>query len=240
MSYYIVSRTEGCTTVICVFFFLIRSLPALSCGASLVRHSQYYCCCLHYPPFPSLPLTVQAAASDPGYFYFCKFLLLQRGSNSNWTSVSGHARDSQVRVRATDGERKSGRLRNTRSIKEAGFPSMTVLSPHCASARALSHHFLACLWVVLFPVTWSMAHSSARLPVLGSSSSHIRRRAVFLCFLVGRRRVSWSSPRGWGGTFFPQICTWLSVCFAPTRAIKTSNPSPFIVIQFPFTLTCPF
>lgn len=192
------------------FFLLIRSSQTLACGASPVRQSQYYCCCLHYPPFPPLPLTVQAAGPGLGYFYFCKFLLLQRGSNSNWTSVSSRARDSQVRARATDGERKSGRLRNTRRIKETGFPSMTLLSPHRALACALSHHFLACLWVVLFPVTWSMAHSSTRLPGLGSSSSHIRRRAVFPCFLVGRRRVSWSPPQGWGGTFFPQICTWLS------------------------------
>lgn len=37
-----------------------------------------------------------------------------------------------------------------------------------------------------------------------------------LCLLLGRWRVSWSSLQGWGGTFFPQICTWLSV-FSPLQ-----------------------
>lgn len=85
-----------------------------------------------------------------GYFYFCRFLLLWGGSNSNWTSASGLAKDRQVRARATDGERKSGRTRNNPRIKGSGFPSMTVFSSPLSSPRlracfcSLSAPLLAC------------------------------------------------------------------------------------------------
>lgn len=51
-------------------------LHALVCGASPVSRSEYYCCCLHYPPFPSLPLTEQGrsyswATSTFVGFYCC-------------------------------------------------------------------------------------------------------------------------------------------------------------------------
>lgn len=102
----------------------------------------------------SFPLTSSDRAwlqPRPGYFYFCRFLLLWGGSNSNWTSTSGLARDRQVRARATDGERKSGRTRNNPRIKESGFPSMTLLSsPVCLSP--LSVCFFACSRVV--PSSW--------------------------------------------------------------------------------------
>lgn len=117
-----------------------------------------------------------------GYFYFCRFLLLWGGSNSNWTSASGLAKDRQVRARATDGERKSGRTRNNPRIKDSGFPSMTVFSSlHLACAPVSALCLLPCL-PVNCPVflTWSMAQHCAGLPGLGSLLSHWR-WAVLLC-----------------------------------------------------------
>lgn len=107
----------------------------------------------------SFPLTSSDRARPQlqlGYFYFCRFLLLWGGSNSNWTSTSGQARDGQVRARATDGERKSGRTRNNRRIKDSGFASMTrssfltspVYMPPCSLC------FLACPWVDILTDQW--------------------------------------------------------------------------------------
>lgn len=145
-----------------------------------------------------------------GYFYFCRFLLLWGGSNSNWTSASGLAKDRQVRARATDGERKSGRTRNNPRIKDSGFPSMTAFSSLFTSPARL---FLlsvcspACLWTVL-----SSWHDQWPSTVLGCQVwVHSSVTGGELCSsVVGRWRVSWSSRQGWGGAFFPQICTWLS------------------------------
>lgn len=44
-------------TIVGVLSLSNNSLHAPVCGASPVSLSEYYCCCLHYPPFPSLPLT---------------------------------------------------------------------------------------------------------------------------------------------------------------------------------------
>lgn len=52
-------------------------LHTLVCGASPTSWSEYYCCCLHYPPFPSLPLTERGsgyswATSTFVGFYCCR------------------------------------------------------------------------------------------------------------------------------------------------------------------------
>lgn len=180
--------------------------------------SEYYCCCLRYPPFPSLPLTARQQL-QLGYFYFCSFLLLWGGSNSNWTSASGLARDGQVRARATDGERKSGKTRNNLRIKESGFASMTGLSSFFTSpvyVAPLSVCFPACLWVVpsFRQIDGPGLYWSARF---GFTLESLEKSCVPFCLLVGRWRVSWTSPQGWRGTFFPQICTCLAAF--PTQAI---------------------
>lgn len=176
----------------------------------------------------SFPLTSSDRARlQPrlGYFYFCRFLLLWRGSNSNWMSASGLARDRQVRARATDGERKSGRTRNNQRIKDSGFPSMTLLFSLLSSPR-LSACLPACLPAFLHSLSASSParELSCLLDMINGPGLHWIARfgfilqsqeesCVLLCLLVGRWRVSWSSPQGWGGTFFPQICTWLSAFF---------------------------
>lgn len=74
-----------------------------------------------------------------GYFYFCRFLLLWGGSNSNWTSASGLARDrwelGLQMVRGSLGGRET-----TWGSKDSGFASMTLLSSPRLSAclRSLS------------------------------------------------------------------------------------------------------
>lgn len=74
-----------------------------------------------------------------GYFYFCRFLLLWGGSNSNWTSASGLARDrwelGLQMVRGSLGGREI-----TWGSKDSGFASMTLLSSPRLSAclRSLS------------------------------------------------------------------------------------------------------
>lgn len=62
------AHTFTCWTVsyylwVCLFL-PIRGLclHALVCGASPMSWSEYYCCCLHYPPFPSLPLTARGCS----------------------------------------------------------------------------------------------------------------------------------------------------------------------------------
>lgn len=169
-------------------FLPIRGLRlhTLVCGASPMSWSEYYCCCLRYPAFPSLPLTERAPQLQLGYFYFCRFLLLWGGSNSNWMSTSGLARDRQVRARATDGERKSGKTRNNLRIKESGFASMTPLfsllaSPVCLPASALCLLPRLPMTCPVF-LTWSMARACAALPGLGSLSSHWRRAALLSVF----------------------------------------------------------
>jgi len=52
-------------------------LHAVACSGSLKCFSEYYCCCLCYPPFPSLPLTEQScshcwATSTFEGFYCCR------------------------------------------------------------------------------------------------------------------------------------------------------------------------
>lgn len=160
-----------------------------------------------------------------GYFYFCRFLLLWGGSNSNWTSASGLARDRQVRARATDGERKSGRTRNNPRIKDSGFPSMTSLPSLLSSPRlAACLHSLSAsspareLYCLLDMIN---GPGLCRIARFGFTLQSLEVSCVPLCLLVGRWRVSWSSPQGWGGTFFPQICTWLSAfsCTSHKRPI---------------------
>lgn len=145
-----------------------------------------------------------------GCFYFCRFLLLWGGSNSNWTIASGLARERQVRARATDGERKSGRMRNNLWIKDSGFASMTLLyTPRlsaCLPSLSASSPAgeLACLF------DRSMAQA-CRIDRFRFTLESLEPSCVPFWLLVGSWRVSWTSPQGWGGTFFPQICTWLSV-----------------------------
>lgn len=175
--------------------------------------SEYYCCCLRYPPFPSLPLTERGCSHGWATSTFVGFYCCGEEAIAIERALVDFARDRQVRARATDGERKSGRTRNNLRIKE-GLPRWLpsfLSSPHpaCLPASAL------CLFPrlpVSCPVflTWSVAQACAGLPGLGSLSSHSRRAVFLSCLLVGRWRVSWSSPQGWGGTFFPQICTWRS------------------------------
>lgn len=146
-----------------------------------------------------------------GYFYFCRFLLLWGGSNSNWTSSSGFARDRQVRPMATDGEGESGRTRNNPRIKDSGFPWLS--SPHLLSLPSstlwlLPHLSVSCSVFL----TWSVAQACTGLLGFGFTLQSPEESCLPLCLLVGRWRVSWSSPQGWGAMFFPQICTRL-VCF---------------------------
>lgn len=165
----------------------------------------------------SFPLTSSDRARlqlQLGYFYFCRFLLLWGGSNSNWTSASGLARDRQVRARATDGERKSGRTRNNLRIKDSGFASMTLLSPLLSSPRlsACLHSLSASSPARELSCLLDMINGPGlrRIARFGFTLKSLEESCVPFCLLVGRWRVSWSSPQGWGGTFFPQICTWLS------------------------------
>lgn len=137
----------------------------------------------------SFPLTSSDRARlqlQLGYFYFCRFLLLWGGSNSNWTSASGLARHRQVRARATDGERKSGRTRNNLRIKDSGFASMTLFSSFLTSPVCLPASTLCLLprLPVTCPVylTWSMAWACAGLPGLGSLSSQWRRAVLLSVF----------------------------------------------------------
>lgn len=80
-----------------------------------------------------------------------------------------------------------------------------------------------CLFLFSCPVscpvllTWSMAQARAGLPGLGSLCSHWRWTLFLSSLLVGRWRVSWSSPQGHGDTFFPQICTRLACFFSCMR-----------------------
>lgn len=191
----------------------------------------------------SFPLTSSDRARlQPllGYFYFCRFLLFGRGSNSNWTSSSGLVRDRQVRARTTDGEGKSGRMRNNPRIKDPGFPSMTLLSSPRLSAclRSLSASSPACeLYCLLDMINGPGLHRIAGFGFSLQSSG----RCVPLCLLVGRWRVSWSSPRGWGGTFFPLICTEPS-CFFLARYKRPLIKIPYwnyISFNFPCIMIPP-
>lgn len=165
----------------------------------------------------SFPLTSSDRARlQPrlGYFYFCRFLLLWGGSNSNWTSVSGLARDRQVRARATDGERKSGRTRNNLRIKDSAFASMTLLSSPRLSAclRSLSASSpareLCCLLDMIY------GPGLHRIARFGFTLQSPKESCIPRCLLVGRWRVSWSSLQGWGGHIF-STDLHLTVCFFP-------------------------
>lgn len=163
--------------------------------------SEYYCCCLHYPLSPSLPLTERGLQARLGYFYFWRFLLLRGGSNSNWTSASGLARDRQVRARLQMvGGSLRGREKKKTRIKETGFPSMTALSPFLSSPQlsaclrspsaSLPGRQLFCLPDMINGI----GQCGAARFGFTLQSQEVRR--VPPCLLVGRWRVSWSSPQG--------------------------------------------
>lgn len=113
-----------------------------------------------------------------GYFYFWRFLLLQGGSNSNWTSTSGLARERQVRARLQMvGGSLRGREKAQRS-KRRGFPRW-LLSPLFCPLLDFLHACAPCPLPCLaasFSVflTWSMHQAGAGLPGSGSPSSHRR------------------------------------------------------------------
>lgn len=184
-------------------------LHALVCGASPMCRSEYYCCCLHYPPFHSLPLTEQGcshgwATSTFVGFYCCgeEAIAIERALVA--LPKTGRWEPGLQMVRGSLGGRET-----TRGSKTQGFPRW-LLSPLFTSPAhlfLLSVCSLACLWTVL-----SSWHDQWPSTVLGCQVwVHSSVTGGELCSsVVGRWRVSWSSRQGWGGAFFPQICTWLS------------------------------
>lgn len=170
----------------------------------------------------SFPLTSSDRARPQlqlGYFYFCRFLLLWGGSNSNWTSTSGQARDGQVRARATDGERKSGRTRNNRRIKDSDFASMTrssfltspVYMPPCSLC------FLACPWVDILTDQWLWP-----MPGLGSLSSHWKKAVFLSVFWWADEESAAPHHRDEGAHFFHRFALD-SLCF-PSQNHKGPLP----------------
>lgn len=195
-------------------------LHSLVCGASPMSWSEYYCCCLRYPPFPSLPLTEGGcsyswATSTFVGFYCCgeEAIAIERAL------VALPETDRWEPGLQMVGGSLGGR-ETTWGSKTRGLPrwlSSLLTSPVCLPL--LSVCFLACLWVVL-----SSWHDQWPRPAphcqVGFTHQSLEEKVPF-CLLVGRWRVSWSSPQGWGGTFFPQICTWLSAfsCMSHKRPL---------------------
>lgn len=103
-------------------------------------------------------------------------------------SASGLARDRQVRARATDGERKSGRTRNKPRIKGSGFPSMTLPSALLVSPVSACLRSLSASWPAHEPsfapdvINGPGLRWIARVGFIGQSPES----RVPLCLLVGR------------------------------------------------------
>lgn len=126
------------------------------------------------------------------------------------------ARDRQVRARATDGERKSGRTRNNLRIKDSGFASMTLLSPHLACLPACLPASALCLLPRLptsCPVflTWSMARACRICQVWVHSPVT---RGELCCFLCsgGQMKSQLELTTGMRGHIF-STDLHLTVCF---------------------------
>lgn len=103
-------------------------LRALVCGASPMCRSEYYCCCLHYPPFHSLPLTEQGcshgwATSTFVGFYCCgeEAIAIERALVA--LPKTGRWEPGLQMVRGSLGGRET-----TRGSKTQGFPRW-LLSP---------------------------------------------------------------------------------------------------------------
>lgn len=180
-----------------------------------MSRGEYYCCCLRYPPFPSLPLTEQGcshgwATSTFVGFYCCG----EEAIAIEWVRVALPETDrwepGLQMVRGSLGGRET-----TRGSKTQGFPrwlSSPLFFPHLACLPACLHPLSASspareLSCLLDMINGPGLHRIARF---GFTLQSQEESCVLLCLLVGRWRVSWSSPQGWGATFFPQICTWLS------------------------------
>lgn len=172
-----------CTTTCGCLFLPIKALRlhTLVCGASPMSWSEYYCCCLRYPPFPSLPLTERGssyswATSTFVGFYCCgeEAIAIERAlvalpETDRWEPGLQMVRGSLGGRETTVGSKTQGLPRWLSSLLSSPRPSACLPSLSAPlPARELSFLF-----------DRSLVQACARLPALGSLLSHWR-RAVFL------------------------------------------------------------
>lgn len=208
-------------------FLPIRGLRlhALVCGASPMSWSEYYCCCLRYPPFPSLPLTEQGcsyswATSTFVGFYCCgeEAIAIER---------------ALVALPETDRwEPGLQMVRGSLGGRETTWGSKTQDLPQWLSSLLYSPH-LACLpasTLCLLPrlpescpvfLTWSMAQACAALPGLGSLSSHWRRAVFLSVFWWADEESAGAHHRDEGAHFFHRYA--LDCLLFSAQAIKATD-----------------
>lgn len=234
-----------CTTTCGCLFLPIKALRlhTLVCGASPMSWSEYYCCCLRYPPFPSLPLTERGssyswATSTFVGFYCCgeEAIAIERAlvalpETDRWEPGLQMVRGSLGGRETTVGSKTQGLPRWLSSLLSSPRPSACLPSLSAPlPARELSFLF-----------DRSLVQACARLTALGSLLSHWRRAVFLSVFWWADEESAGPHHRDEGAHFFHRSA--LDCLLFPAQAIRATDSKRFhwnhVSFNFLFFLMTP-